>query len=367
MMVPLKRIALLVSLLAIVIVGLVADRFVNGPSRTTGSPATPAVGGSPAATAIPSRTLAPSDQPGATIGGTPLRPCTAQDLALAAFGWGGATGSMAGGATLINVSPEPCRLAGKPGVALFAKRGGPIATGGSGEPTPSGDAVELSEGDVAWVITDWSNWCGDPPARPLTLRLSLPGGAGDLDAPVREDGNSRNIPRCDVRDAPSTIGVPTPFALLGPYEPNVEPAACRAGALTGFLGPWGAGLSNYFASVFILNGGGIDCLLPISPPLELRDADGHLLVNGEQWDPDATIVVPSGWVAVARIDFASWCVAQPKLPFQFDLSIDSRPVRLLPATERSEITPPSCMVPGQTPPPVLTYESPFAVPGLGPE
>jgi hypothetical protein len=355
MMVRLKRIALLVGLLAIVIVGLVADRFVNGPTRTTGSPSTSPVGASPTAPAIPSPTL---------TGGTPLRPCAAQDLALAAFGWGGATGSMAGGATLINVSPEPCGLAGKPAVALFAKSGTEIAAGGPAEPGPAGDAVELSEGDVARVITVWSNWCGDSPTRPLTLRLSLPDGGGDLDAQVREDGNSSSLPRCDVQGAPSTIGVPTPFASLGPYEPNVEPAACRAGALAGYLGPWGAGLSNYFASVFILNSGGIDCLLPISPALELRDADGHLLVNGEQWDPDATIVLPSGWVAVARIDFASWCLAEPKLPFEFDVSIDSARLRLLPATERSVIGPPSCMVPGQTPQPVLTYESPFAVPGL---
>jgi hypothetical protein len=357
-MASLKRITVVLSLAAIVLVGIVFDRFVNPPDRATGSPpASPTVGSSVVA-------ALPSDEP-TPLGGTDLPTCTAADLALSVGGWQGATGSMAGGATVINVRPEPCRIAGKPGVALFGRGGAQIATGSPPQRGGAADAVELSEGDVAWVITVWSNWCRDPPMRPLSLLISLPDDGGELHATVRERATSRDeVPRCDAQTAPSSISVPKPFASNTDFEPNVEPAGCRADALEGYLGPWGAGLGNYYASAFVLNVGGIDCLLDASPPLELRDAAGNRLVRAGQRAPGARIVLPSGWVAVARIDFANWCLAEPRLPFEFELTIGSERLRLAPATSNSELGPPSCISPGATPPPVLGYESPFDVPGL---
>jgi len=358
MMLRVKRIALLASIVAIVLVGLVADQFLNGPDHAAASPP-------PATISSVLPTSAATPEPPPTTQGSTTPPCTAQDLALAAGGWQGATASMAGGATLIGVAPEPCHLAGKPGLALFAKGGVMIANGEPAERGTASNAVELSEGDVAWVTTVWSNWCGEPPIRPLFIRLSLPDDGGDLEARVLEGPvSSASLPLCDSPCAPSSIGVRTAFATLPPFDPNVEPEACGAAALAGYLGPWGAGLGNYYASAFLLNAGGVDCLLQITPPLELRDADGKRLASGEQRDPNPTIVLPAGWVAVARIDFANWCRAVPKLPFEFELTIGAAPVELVPATERSEIQPPSCISPGATPPPVLGYESPFAVPGL---
>jgi hypothetical protein len=318
----------------------------------------------------------PSPAPNATIESTPtpvplsVAPCSPDDVAVFAGGWGGATGSMAGGASLINVSVEPCSIVGKPAVDLLASDGTLIAKGTPASPGPVGVLVP---GGLAGVITVWSNWCGETHPRDLVLRLSLLDWDRGLLAPVviwRQPGvvggpGPDSVPRCDTPTAPSAIGVPEPWALPGPFEPNVVAEPCAAEALAGFLGPWGAGLGNLYANAAVLNIGGVDCLLPASPLLELRDGSGKLLVTGEPWaDAESPLVLPAGWSAIARIAFANWCVASPALPLRFDLIVGGERLPIAPASERAVVAPPSCNSGLETPPPLLGYDAPFTVPGL---
>jgi hypothetical protein len=315
----------------------------------------------------------PDKVPGATVDPSSVAPCGVDDLALAAGGWGGATGSMAGGATVINMSNDRCRVEGKPVLSLLAKGGRLIAAGG---PAIAGDPIVLLPGQVTGVITVWSNWCGDPPARPLRLRLSLIDAPRFLEAEVQDwqqpgviggDGGG-SVPRCDLETAPSAIDAPLPFAAReapDPPDPSNPAEACTTDELSAYLGSWGAAAGTSYAYVAVLNRAGIDCLLQTSPPLELRDADGALVLNAERWpEGDSTFDLPAGWAAVTSLGFANWCVAPPKLPFRFDLLIGSAELDVAPTSERSTIGAPDCMSPGNTQPPSLGYSGPFRLPGL---
>ena len=271
--------AVLLSLAAIAIIIFTIDRFANRPTApsSTGSSGAGAI---PWIDATPPPSAEPEPEP--TIDPMSVASCTADDLAMSAGGWGGATGSMAGGAALVNVSVEPCRIGGKPVVELFSKKGAAIAESSRAEAV-AGPTVVLESGGVADVITVWMNWCGDPPVRPLFLRLSLPDGGGSLESEVREwDRGTTSLPRCDLANAPSTIGVPEPFSAPEPSSGDAEPAACTAGVLTAYLGGWGAAAGTSYANVVVLNVGGLDCLLATSPVLELRDAGGKMLATGER-------------------------------------------------------------------------------------
>jgi hypothetical protein len=309
-------------------------------------------------------TPAPSPTPEPTPDPLSLPECTSADLALDAGGWGGATGSLAGGAVVINVSSNPCRVGGRPALGLFAKKGDAIAGGGAAESGTAGDAVVLSPGGVASIITVWSNWCGAPPPRPLFLSLSLANGGGHLAAMIREIGPSSadEVPRCDAPGAGSTIGVPLPFSAPEPSAGGYQPQACRADELAAYSGDWGAALGTSYTTLVVLNVGGFDCLLETAPSLEVRDADGRMLAVAQSEPPPSsasTSMLSSGWAAVTRLAFANWCSTPPALPLQLDLVIGSTQVKV---AARSEIPVPACMSTPQTPP-TFAYDGPLAVPG----
>jgi hypothetical protein len=316
----------------------------------------------------------PSPAPNATIESTPtpvplsVAPCSPDDLALEAGGWSGATGSMAGGAGLINMSIEPCSIAGWPAVDLLVND----TVIAMGTPASPGPAVALVPGGFAGVITVWSNWCGETHPRNLVLRLSLLDWKRELLAPVvlwRQPGviggpGPDSAPRCDTPNAPSAIGVPEPWATPRAPDGGYEPESCTTVGLMAYLGSWGVAAGTSYANVVVFNQSGFDCLLATSPPLELRDANGRLLASAERWaDPDSTFLLPAGWTAISTIGFADWCAARPKLPFRFDLRIGDGQLGIAPTSARSEIGIPYCNSAPATPPPSLGYTGPFALPG----
>jgi hypothetical protein len=276
---------------------------------------------------------------------------------------------MGGGATLINMSLGPCSIAGKPGVELFANDGAVIAMGAPASPGP---VVVLLPGGNAGVITVWSNWCRDTHPRDIVLRLSLLDWDRELLTPIvlwRQPGvlggpGPDSVPRCDLPNGPSTIGVPELWATPQPPEGGYLPENCTTVGLSAHLGGWGAAAGTSYANVVVFNQSGVDCLLATSPPLELRDASGGLRATGERWaNPDTTFVLPADWAAISMIGFADWCVAPPKLPLRFDLRIGDGQLAIAPTSARPEIGTPGCNSAPATPPPSLGYTGPFVLPG----
>jgi uncharacterized protein DUF4232 len=305
-----------------------------------------------------------SPEPDATENPMSIDPCAADDLAMAAGGWGGATGSMAGGATLINVSIDRCRLSGKPAVELLTN--GRVITSRAARPSTDGEPIVLPPGGVAGVITVWMNWCGDPPELPLRLRLVLPDDGGTLVGVIRPWANMGahvQVPRCDAPGADSTIGVPLPFEAAEIHEVEANRPRCTAAMLSAYLGGWGVAAGTMYANVVVLNRSGFDCLLETSPDLELRDGGGTVLAIGERWDAsDSTLMLRSGWAAITTIGFADWCQAPPELPLRFDLRVGGGRLAVAPTSERSEIGTPSCNSHPASLQPSLGYVGPFALP-----
>jgi hypothetical protein len=112
-------------------------------------------------------------QPSATASddGMPVA-CLADDLQLAAEPWGGAAGSRG---TVVTVSLTD----GRPSCL--------VSTGVSGQITDANGAVLIEQarllmqypdvlihpGDNYTIGVSWSNWCGEPPARPLSLAIKI--------------------------------------------------------------------------------------------------------------------------------------------------------------------------------------------------
>lgn len=354
-------VAVLVGLI-VAVVGPFAAVPSNGPSATIPPGAT--LEASPPLAAIPwmDATPPPPPTPEPTDDPRLLPACASGDLVLEAQGWGGATGSLAGGASLYNISSNPCTVAGKPGIELIDSRGDAIATGRGDDASPGSALVVLPTGASAGVITVWSNWCGNPPTRPLRIRLSLPAAGGELTAVVREDelADPGSVPRCDSPSSGSTIGVPVAFEAPEPSSGGYQPEACGVDALAAYSGAWGGAAGTSYANVIVLNHGHVDCLFATSATIELRDANGHP-VSVAASEPTAPIVLLSpGWAASATIGYSDWCTPPRALPLRADLVIGADRVAVVALTP---IPVPACMAAPATPPPSMFFETPLMVPG----
>lgn len=334
-----------------------------GPAATASPPpALPTLAPRPSVPNVPP----PTDLPGPTIDPGSVGACRLDQLALVAGGWSGATGSMAGGTTLINASSEACRISGTPSLQLEDKAGKVIAK--ASRPASEGASVVLVPGDAAGVIAVWDNWCADPPSRPLALRLTLAKVEGSLRARVLDwnggVGGSElsSLPRCDAEDAPSTIGVPEPFAAMGPPEPGTDDAPCAAEDLVAFLGGWGAAAGTSYASIVVFNMAGVGCILDGSPPLELRNGNGALLARGAPWSEKESVDLAAGWAARTEVGFADWCAPPPRLPLAFNLRIGGARLAVAPTSRHAVIDTPACQSDPPSAEPDLFYTGPFALP-----
>ena len=346
--------------------GPLASRSTVGPSTSpapsqTAGPSTSAQALVPwiDATPAPSPTPEPSPDPRS------YPTCTAGDLVLQAEGWGGATGSLAGGASVLNLTANPCTVTGRPSVALLDARGEVIAPATAPSAVDPGAApVVLPSGGVAGVIIVWGNWCGAPPKLPLSVRLSLPDQGGTLTATVGQAPVSPAgvVPRCDSPGDGSSLGVPLSFSAPEPSSGGYQPDTCAVDGLAAYLGAWGGAAGSSYTRLVVSNTGSFDCLLDRAPTFELRDANGRRLVVAQSDLPpaSASILLPAGWAAVATIGFSDWCTADPQTPLHADLLIASRRLAI---DARSPIPVPACMAAPATPPPALFYYIPFATPG----
>ena len=139
--------------------------------------------------------------------------CTAGDLEITADGEG-ATGTIAGGVSVANVSGHPCILRGYPGLALLDVNGAVLvsATGRFSSDFASDDTITLEPRTSgaepqATAQFSWQNWCGQTPGG-VTLAVRLP----DDDEAMNVHLAFTATPRCDASDQPSTLTV-GPFVI----------------------------------------------------------------------------------------------------------------------------------------------------------
>jgi len=119
----------------------------------------------------------------------------------------GATGSLAGGVYVRNVSRTTCALVGLPYVKLVG--GGArharsqlyrLRNGSDGIPHPPTTPLHhFRHGQRALLSVIWSNWCH---ARPVDLVVVLPHRGGKLRWKL-----PRFTPRCDQSSRPSRLGI----------------------------------------------------------------------------------------------------------------------------------------------------------------
>ena len=171
-----------------------------GCSDGSGSCVAPTVVGSAVVwTGTPVASAAPPSSPTA-------RACVAGDVAIGQVWWSGATATMAGDFTLVDVGSTACRIAGRPtSVSILDPSGKALAIRSSPDDAPSpSEPVVLSPQtaavpSVAVVNTFWTNWCG-PWSRSGTLVVAF-ATIGRLRAPI----TGLAAPRCDTPGASSAL------------------------------------------------------------------------------------------------------------------------------------------------------------------
>ena len=182
-----------------IMAAVVITRSPAGTKLNVVGPSTPY----PASSSSPGTTLpaAPGTSPSPTAvpSTTPL--CQAGDLQ-AQGSWQGATGSMAGGISLVNSGTGSCYVQGQPTIELFDQHGQRLSVVVSQAGSQAPRVLLAPQSRPASVLAQWFNWCGSDPG-PVVARVSLPSGAAFL-AVTPPIGL---IPRCNNAASPSTLDV----------------------------------------------------------------------------------------------------------------------------------------------------------------
>jgi uncharacterized repeat protein (TIGR01451 family) len=142
--------------------------------------------------------------------------CTQANIGHGTASMQGATGSMAGGATLMNTSSSQCTLSGRAEVTILDANGISIPTKLArlrhdlfGMPRPPHyPLVSLRPGQHAVVPIFWFNLC-DHPRPPARLWLTWQGTT--VTVPIKS-----GVPRCDDQSSPSLL-------LVGHFQPQERP------------------------------------------------------------------------------------------------------------------------------------------------
>jgi hypothetical protein len=366
---------LAVGVLIVVVFGWQSLTTPHGPAASASAPASPAP--SLPAGVIPwldTAYLPPTPAPTVSVEALPL--CRADDLVLLAGGWGGATGSMAGSAILVNTWANACRVERLRDAVLLDADGRTVAEAtfpANLENDPS-SRIGVAAGEAARAGVIWMNWCAASPARPLDLRLTfvLDTDTGPqsrvLTSEVRDwqGGGSMN-PRCDAPGGASTLGV-LPFQPVGNDRNEQNPAPCLADDLLALAGSGGAAAGTWYTPIVLYNDSSLDCVVAAEPQLELRDADGRTIVVTEpSGSMPASLVIPAGATALAQAGLADWCIPEPPLPLQVDVVVGDGRIAVVPSASGSSFGLDGCPSAPATPPPSFLLEEPFVLPDLGPE
>jgi hypothetical protein len=148
----------------------------------------------------PSPTLVPS-----VIGGMPV--CTNDGLTMSAERWGGAAGSR-GTVVTVQLAQDHATCALIPSdiaARMSDVDGNTLITSEIPQPM-SRDVIEVRAGDLRAYSVVWSNWCGDRPAPPVGLSVSVEEGTHWTAIAAPGDG-ADPVPPCLGQNAPSNLTV----------------------------------------------------------------------------------------------------------------------------------------------------------------
>jgi len=147
-----------------------------------------------------------SSQPTASTSASgAVAPCAPADVAFSAEQWGGSAGGRGTVVTATLMSGrDPCTLSTAVVGQIADADGKALVHGGS---DVSGRTVAL-ETDAAFTVgVQWSNWCGEAPAAPVQLSLSLSGWDGAW-APIRVPTPGTDpVPPCNGPGQPSSLSL----------------------------------------------------------------------------------------------------------------------------------------------------------------
>jgi len=231
-----------VVIIAVALVGAVVVSRLPGPAGSappigSSGPSATASAETPSATSLVGSPLVVVPWVDATPPPQPARPtprpvppttraCTPDDLTATAE-WQGATGAMAGGIRVTNVSSSACVVDGPPKLAVIkagtttmptAYSASKVLPGGTEPPGPG--LLEPEDQGSWWLF--WTNWCGQDLV-PTTVAVTLPDGSGTVAAvpgsSPRPGMSGR--PRCDAPSSPSSLTV-TAFEYQPPEPALVE-------------------------------------------------------------------------------------------------------------------------------------------------
>jgi hypothetical protein len=168
----------------------------------------------------------PTPEPTADPAGLPL--CERDTMVLLAMGWGGATGSQAGGIRLVNVS-EPCRLEQPTHVALVDADGATVAT--SDESGTASGALDVPPGGEAVTLTNISE-----KGAPIRLPEACPSYTQGLYLPDTREVKTRDLLNCDAAVTIEPGGSRT-FEMRIPIPPDATPGTATLLWQLGHMGP----------------------------------------------------------------------------------------------------------------------------------
>ena len=142
-------------------------------------------------------------------------PCQSSQLS-GISGFGGATGSELGGATLTNTSTNTCALADTAPQVTISWQGTTLPTQQRPWPETANDLLHapvrvLAPGASAEIDMQWFNWCGTPSeATAIQPMLQLRFASG-VDVTIPPTAQTMQAPRCDAPNQPSPLTVSAPL------------------------------------------------------------------------------------------------------------------------------------------------------------
>jgi hypothetical protein len=141
----------------------------------------------------------------------------------------------------------------------------------------------------------------------------------------------------------SASPIPSPSEASGPLPCTADDLSWRADPWTGAAGSRG---TNVLFTADEVRG---ECIIAGRPALELRDANGELLVASEGAGTGADITVERGIVLEIGIAWSNWCGPMPVQPLQITFALPGDPMGLVPLGPpvTDEIPVPPCLGAGQ--------------------
>jgi hypothetical protein len=170
---------------------IVAACTTTPPPSEAASPGTSASPSTPTPTPV----IVPSDSPSGLVS------CATKDLALEHGIADAAAGSRFTILTLAVTGPEPCSLPAIPTIELIDVNGAQVILGA---PAGAVGTIDLQPGALVTSTIQFNNWCVEPTAEPLSLRLEL----DDAFAPVAGGPfpNPGQLPPCNGPGDPLLTG-----------------------------------------------------------------------------------------------------------------------------------------------------------------